>query len=429
MSKASKRQQELESALDEAQRELTAARDQLTERTSSIQELTAKADELTSRLTELDEELERRPPAIDLAEGADPETALRFELQSSMEREAQLARRIAELEALRVMATVDEDAALPLERARELDERIQALELQLEAARSREDALAARTVHANAVLADVGQRLAELGDQADRAERLDEDLTRVTVEAAAWKTAAEDASERLNGLEAEHLAALERADETELRASTAERRVAALEAELMAATAVLSNLEEIYRVIRRRVDPDPSDAVNQDPEPFSLPAAQHASEAVPPLVEHEATDFRYLTSADLVAVATREMGSVVPGNMAELEEIAALPSSSNDEGPVYPGLHVKAAVLLAELAQRRPFDRGNEPIALSAARTFFEINGHTVVGSDEELAELATLVSGGQLPLLGIAAALESATARTPAPGGGSSPDGVKFAP
>ena len=139
--------------------------------------------------------------------------------------------------------------------------------------------------------------------------------------------------------------------------------------------------------------------------------------------------FHYLTSADLVAAATREMGSVVPGDVVVLAEIAAVPAATSDEGPAYPGLHVKAAVLLAELVQRRPFDRGNERIALAATRTFFEINGYTVVGGDDELAELGSLVSIGQLPLLGIAAALESATARTPAPGGATSVEGVKFAP
>lgn len=431
MSKSTKRQQELESALAEAQRELTAARDELTQRTASIEGLTAKAEDLTARLKDLDEELERRPPALDLeiADGEDPAVVLEAELRAAMDREAHLARRIAELEALRVMAAVDDDAGLPLERARELDERIQALELQLEAARSREDALAARTVHANAVLADVGQRLAELGEQADRAEQLDEDLIRVSTEAAAAKVAAEDGAERLHNLEQEHLATLERADETERRAIDAERRFAALEAELMTATAVLRNLEEIYRVIRGRVDADPG--IDPDPSTPALPTRDPWQTEAPLVLGEERTpDLHYLTSADLVAAATREMGSVVPCDIVVLEEIAGLPAATTAEGPVYPGLHVKAAVLLAELAQRRPFDAANERIALAATRTFFEINGYTVVGGDEELEELGTLVSSGQLPLLGIAAALESATARTPAPGGASSgEEGVKFAP
>jgi death-on-curing protein len=429
MSKTAKRQQQLESALADAKRELTAARHELAERTGSIQELTSKAQELTSRLKDLDEELQRRPPPLDLdlADGDDPAAVLEASLRASMEREAQLARRIAELEALRVMAAVDEDAALPLERARELDERIQALELQLEAARSREDALAARTVHANAILADVGQRLAELGEQADRAEQLDADLAQVSTEAAAAKAAATDAAERLRTLEAEHLATVERADETERRATDAERRFAAQEAELMTATAILRNLEEIYRVIRGRVDADP--VAESDPSGLVPPSRASVATSGPLVMGEEGLDFRYLTSADLVAAATGEMGSVVPGDIVLLAEIATLPTASSDDGPVYPGLHVKAAVLLAEISQRRPFDRGNERIALAATRTFFEINGYTVVGGDEELAELGVMVSSGQLPLLGIAAALESVTTRTPAPGGATSGEGVKFAP
>ncbi len=416
MSKSTKRQQELEAALTEAQAALTVARDQLAERSASIGDLTQKAAELTSRLNEATEELERRPPLLDLdvAEGDDPIPVLEAELRSSMDREARLARRIAELEALRVMANVDEDATLPLERARELDERIQSLELQLEAARSREDALAARTVHANAVLADVGQRLAELGEQAERVPGLDADLSRVSSEAAEAKSAAADAAARLETLESERLATLERAEEMELRASEAERRFAASEGELLSAQAVLRNLEEVYRAIRDRVADDPAAAgIALEPE-TDTPSAAPNDGGTPAEI---APGPRYLTSSDLVAAAAREAGAPVAADLAVLDEIAALPSATSDDGPIYPGLHVKAAVLLAELAQRRPFEQSNERIALAAARTFFEVNGYTVVGGDEELEELGALVSSGQLPLLGIAAALESATARTPPPG------------
>lgn len=416
MSKSAKRQQELEAALTEAQAALTVAHDQLAARSVSIGALTQETAELTSRLNQANEELEQRPPLLDLnvAEGDDPIPVLEAELRSSMDREARLARRIAELEALRVMANVDDDATLPLERARELDERIQSLELQLEAARSREDALAARTVHANAVLADVGQRLAELGEQAERVQGLDADLSRVSSEAEEAKAAEADAAARLGALESEHLVTLERAEEMELRATEAERRFAATEGELLSAQAVLSNLEEVYRAIRDRVADDPAPSrVAVEPETDASPPVPNGG-TVP---DDTAPGPRYLTSVDLVAAAAREAGAPVAADLAVLDEISALPAATSEDGPIYPGLHVKAAVLLAELAQRRPFERSNERIALAAARTFFEVNGYTVVGGDEELEELGALVSSGQLPLLGIAAALESATARTPSPG------------
>jgi death-on-curing protein len=103
----------------------------------------------------------------------------------------------------------------------------------------------------------------------------------------------------------------------------------------------------------------------------------------------------------------------VQADLLALEEIAALPASTNSSGAdAFPGVHVKAAALMAELLHRRPFDRANRRIALLSAIVFLAINDYEVRASDEELAELTTLASEGKLSILLLAAAFESATVR-----------------
>jgi death-on-curing protein len=103
----------------------------------------------------------------------------------------------------------------------------------------------------------------------------------------------------------------------------------------------------------------------------------------------------------------------VHADLLALEEIAALPASKNSSGgDAFPGLHVKAASLMAELLHRRPFDRANRRIALLSAVVFLAMNDHDVTAGDEELAELTMLAAEGKLSLLLLAAAFESSTVR-----------------
>jgi death on curing protein len=122
---------------------------------------------------------------------------------------------------------------------------------------------------------------------------------------------------------------------------------------------------------------------------------------------------RYLASRDLASLAELEAGAEVHADLLALEEIAELPATTNSSGrDAYPGVHVKAAVLLSELLRRRPFDRVNDAVALLAAIVFLNLNGYDVTAGDGELAELVTLAAEGNLTVLMVAAAFESATAR-----------------
>jgi death on curing protein len=103
----------------------------------------------------------------------------------------------------------------------------------------------------------------------------------------------------------------------------------------------------------------------------------------------------------------------VHADLLALEEIAARPGLKDEFGrEVYPGVHVKAAVLLDELLRRRPFDRANRAIALLCALVFLAMNDLEVKADDDDLVELTELTEQGKLSLLLVAAAFEAATRR-----------------
>ncbi len=121
----------------------------------------------------------------------------------------------------------------------------------------------------------------------------------------------------------------------------------------------------------------------------------------------------FLSPRDLAALAELEGGDDVHADLLALEEIAELPASKNSSGgDAFPGVHVKAAALMAELLHRRPFDRANRQVALLCAIVFLAVNDYDVTANDQELAELTILAAEGKLSVLLLAAAFESATRR-----------------
>jgi len=108
-----------------------------------------------------------------------------------------------------------------------------------------------------------------------------------------------------------------------------------------------------------------------------------------------------------------QAGLGVQTDLLALEEIAAVPSSLNSAGlDAYPGIHVKAAVLVAELLRCRPFDHANRAVALLSAIVFLNLNGYEVTASEDELTELVNLAADKKLSMLMVAAGFESATER-----------------
>lgn len=116
----------------------------------------------------------------------------------------------------------------------------------------------------------------------------------------------------------------------------------------------------------------------------------------------------------MISLAEGEVGFGLPVERASLEAALQSPSASADGVDRYPGLHLKAAVLLAELLRRRPLGRGNIRVALLAAIVFLNLNGLEVQAEDADLVALATMASEDRLSLLTIAAAFEAVTRRMP---------------
>ena len=505
MPKPSNRRQ-LETDLQDAQAELVVAQ-------ARLNDVLASSESLAARVRELEAELEGRPgddeAVVEPSEPAGGEGA----------RASQLARRVAELEATRVAGSdLDRDAEAAATRARELAERVQSLELQLDAARAREDELTARAVHADGLLSDLGLRLADLGAEADRAEQLAVDLDRAREDAAVaigvarddataareelaevrreLGAALEETQGRLTASDVARDAALQRAEAAEARAEESEMRASTLERELASATHILENLDQVYAAVRDRVDgaPDGLPAGGRDHlglEPASVTAAhaelqeqletaiarvqgleQELQESVEVLREQvrdltervgagvvvgpaadapaptlEMTDpaadlppdaglvpgvyvgedplfeptsapaaasMQYLSVTDLLAIGERELGLGTPVDLAALEAVAALPCALDDEQERFPGVHVKAAAMLAETLRRQPFAHGNDRVALMTVVVFLSLNGYDIDAPEEDLAELTRIVAEGELPLLHIAAALEAAS--TPSP-------------
>ena len=126
---------------------------------------------------------------------------------------------------------------------------------------------------------------------------------------------------------------------------------------------------------------------------------------------------RYLTPRDLIALAELELGHDPKVDEDALYDAAAVPARTERGHDAFPGVPVKAAVLMTELMRRTPFGGGNARVALLAALVFLNINGLDVAASESDLAELAQLAGRGNLSLMMVAAGFESIVVSLAFPG------------
>jgi death-on-curing protein len=113
-----------------------------------------------------------------------------------------------------------------------------------------------------------------------------------------------------------------------------------------------------------------------------------------------------------LAVARAEVGPAARADEEALEQAAAEPAQTSHGIDTFPGLHVKAAVMLNELVQRQVFGPDSGRVGLLAAIVFLNLNGLDVDAGADDLAELVRLVGRGELSLLEAAAGLEAASVR-----------------
>lgn len=120
----------------------------------------------------------------------------------------------------------------------------------------------------------------------------------------------------------------------------------------------------------------------------------------------------FLTLDDLLLVAEIAIGGEVKvRDHGLLASAVARPQTTVFGEDAYPDLLMKAAALLHSLAGNHALVDGNKRLAWLATYTFLDINGLTMVTTDDEVVEFVVAVAAGEVAELSeIAARLASWT-------------------
>lgn len=103
----------------------------------------------------------------------------------------------------------------------------------------------------------------------------------------------------------------------------------------------------------------------------------------------------YLELDDLLALISRAGLNV--GDYGLLESALARPRTTVFGEDAYQTFHEKAAALFQSLATNHALLDGNKRTSLAALELFYELNGHRITASDDELFDLVIGVASGQL--------------------------------
>ncbi len=96
-----------------------------------------------------------------------------------------------------------------------------------------------------------------------------------------------------------------------------------------------------------------------------------------------------------------------------IESALAQPSASFGGEDLYPSLLDKAAALCFSLVQNHPFVDGNKRIGYAVMRIFLELNGTTILASQDEKEEVILRLASGTLKRGELCDWLEEHTAAT----------------
>lgn len=80
-----------------------------------------------------------------------------------------------------------------------------------------------------------------------------------------------------------------------------------------------------------------------------------------------------------------------------LEAAVLRPQQTVFGSDAYPDLHTKAAAMLHSLIRNHPFVDGNKRTAILSMIVFYNLNGHAIEVSEEELVALALDAAEGQV--------------------------------
>lgn len=103
----------------------------------------------------------------------------------------------------------------------------------------------------------------------------------------------------------------------------------------------------------------------------------------------------YLTLDDLLALVGR--GGFTVGDYGLLQSALARPQATAFGEDAYPTMHEKAAAIFQSLATNHALLDGNKRLSLATLELFYELNGHHLAASDDELFDLVIAVATREL--------------------------------
>ncbi|QYG95282.1 type II toxin-antitoxin system death-on-curing family toxin [Iamia sp. SCSIO 61187] len=106
----------------------------------------------------------------------------------------------------------------------------------------------------------------------------------------------------------------------------------------------------------------------------------------------------HLTIEEVLHIASRVLGGEVPvRDLGLIESAVARPQATVFGEDAYPSIHEKAAALLHSIVQNHALVDGNKRLGLAATSVFYAVNGHRMVGTNDEAYNLVIAVARGEL--------------------------------
>lgn len=106
---------------------------------------------------------------------------------------------------------------------------------------------------------------------------------------------------------------------------------------------------------------------------------------------------RYLGLEDLLAIA-EDLGVASVRDLGLLDSAAHRPQSSLYGREAYPGIHLKAAVLLESIVRNHPLVDGNKRLGWLSAVVFLGLNGLDLDAPDDDAYDVVIGVATGAVP-------------------------------
>jgi death-on-curing protein len=106
---------------------------------------------------------------------------------------------------------------------------------------------------------------------------------------------------------------------------------------------------------------------------------------------------RYLTTADLLAIAHATMGGeALIRDVGLVDSVASRPRTTMFGEEAYPDPHQKAAALMHSVLRNHPLIDGNKRLAWVAARVFLALNGFDFRPDDDLATEFVLAAAAGE---------------------------------